>query len=609
MSEQGEKRINISLEKLKEDLKGRDYEYEIQLGRGSYSSVIQVKYLPPLQNTEGKGGNEKYAVKILPIVKDKTQGEGNTEGKTTTAKYRERELKFLKEEEYSHKNIVKYSGSWTMNINETQYLCIRMELCRVNLYVFVYNNTIKDLGKAEIIKARGPPRFYQHVFPQILRGLGFIHDLGWVHRDIHPGNILIANPNPEQITDITVKIADFGLAREIRSKLSESLTLTDGVELEELSFDVGNKLFRAPELKTNCYDYKVDLYSAGIVLYFLSRYLEEKMQWNDEIKAFKDGKRRSDDLYHQDDEHLVRLIQSLMKKRENRPTAKQALEIAKEFGESWEDIESQELVEPEEQPESKVDGSSDRRPIKEDTFNLSSLKAAIQPQQKSAWKVRKPTYPIVSEKKSASEHSTETTVPEEKSWKFFVQREGECTWNRWSVEGSALTIDDFQTAIESFSNIKPESQKLVQKRTMKDGTQELFNITYTEDFKEMFQSAEESGQEICIVVSEVPTSDVHSTETTVPEKKFLVIEDGKTTWNRCSVTGNNVTLAGLKDAIKHCLNKELEPKKLVQITDGTGRQTNINSDEHVKEMFESAEEKGIKVDIVVLDETRPDMYA
>ena len=579
------------------------------LGRGSYSLVIQVKYLLPLQDAEGKESNEKYAVKILPIVEDKTQGQGNTEGKTTTARYRERELQFLKEKGYSHENIVKYSGSWTMNIDETQYLCIRMELCRVNLSVFVYNNTIKDLGKAEIIKARGPPRFYQHVFPQILKGLGFIHDSGWVHRDIHPGNILIANPNPGQITDITVKIADFGLVREIRSKLPEPLTLTDDVELEELSFDVGNKLFRAPELKTNCYDYKVDLYSAGIVLYFLSRYLEEKAQWKDEIKAFKKGKRRSDDLYHQDDKHLVHLIQSLMKKRENRPTAKEALEIAEKFGESVAKVESQELVEPEEQPESNVDGSSYRRPIKENTFNLSSLRATIEPQQKSVWKAQKPTSPIVPEKKSTSEHSTETTVPEEKERKFFVQREGERAWNRWSVKGSAFTIDNLRTAIERFSNIKPKSQKLVQKRTMEDGTQELVNITYAQDFEEMFQSAEESDQEICIVVSEIPTSDVHSTKTIVPEKKkFSVIEDGKTIWNRCSVTGNNVTLAGLKEAIGHCLNKELDSKKLVQITESTGRQTNINSDEHVKEMFESAEEKGIKVDIVVLDETRPGMY-
>ena len=527
----------------------------MQLGTGSYS-LIQVKYLLPPQDTEGKASNGKYALKILPIVEDKTEGEGKsegegkTEGKTSTARYRERELQFLKENGYSHENIVKYSGSWTMNIDERQYLCIRMELCRVNLSVFVYNNTIKDLEKAQIIKARGPPRFYQHVFPQILEGLGFIHDSGWVHRDIHPGNILIANPNPEQITDITVKIADFGLAREIRSKLLDPLTLTDDVELEELSFDVGNKLFRAPELKTKCYDYKVDLYSAGIVLYFLSRYLEEKTQWKDEIKAFKAGERRSDDLCHQDDQHLVSLIQLLMKKRENRPTAKEALEIAREFGEPWEDVKSQELVKPEEHPESTVDGSSDRRSIKEDTLNLSSLKAAIEPQQKSAWKVRKPTSPIVSEKKSASENSTETTV------------------------------------------------------------QELVNITYAQDFEEKFQSAEKPGQEIRIVVSEIQTSDVHPTETIVPEKKkFSVIEEGETIWNRCSVTGNNITLAGLKEAIGHCLNKKLDSKKLVQITESTEGQININSDEDVKEMFESAEEKGIKVKIVVLDETRSDMYA
>ena len=570
--------------------------------------------MPPLQDTKGKGGTEKYAVKILPIVKHKTQGEGNTEGKTTTAKYRERELKFLKEKEYSHENIVKYSGSWTMNIDERQYLCIRMELCGANLRRFVYNNTIKDLGNAEIIKARGPPRFYQYVFPQILKGLDFIHDSGWVHRDIHPGNILIANLNPKQITDITVKIADFGLAREIRSKLREPVTLTDGVELEKLSLDVGNKLFRAPELftapdKTPSYDYKVDLYSAGIVLYFLSRYLQENVQWNDEIKAFRDGKRRSDILCHQDDQHLVRLIQLLMKKRENRPTAKEALEIAKEFGESWEDVKPQVLVELEEHPESTVDGSSDRRSTKEDTLNLSSLRATIEPQQESVWKARKPTSPTVPEKKSASEHSTETTVPEEEGKRFFVQREGESACKRRSVKGSAFTIDNLRTAIERFSSIKPESQKLFQKRTMEDGTQEKIDITYDEDLLEMFQSAEESGQEIRIVVSEIPTSDVHSTETTVPEKKFSVIEEGETIWNRCSVTGNNVTLARLKQAIGHRLNKEIDSKKLVQMTESTEGLININSDEDVKEMFQSAEGKGIKVKIVVSDETRPDMYA
>ena len=464
------------------------------LREGSFGHVVEAKC---------KADGKPYAIKILLLLNDKS------------AKRPKIELAFLNELKKSeqHQNVIEYCRSWIATVDKVENivrLFIQMELCSKNLRAFIYEN---DMGGPKIIKVNGPPRFYQHVFPQILNGLIFIHDkIGWVHRGIHPGNILIANPNPEQIKDITVKIAGFGSARDIRSKLLEPLTATDGEELAP-------ELFTTPDRKTPSYDYKDDLYSAGIVLYFLSRYLEEKTQWKDEIKAFKDGKRRSDVLCHKDDKHLVCLIQSLMEKRERRPTAKEALKIAKEFGESWEGVKPQKLVEFGEHPESMVDGSSDRRLIKEDTLNLSSLRATKEPQQKSARKAWKPTYTIVSEKNSASEHSTETTVP---------------------------------------------------------------------------------------------TSDLHSTQTSVPEKNFFVKEEAEIAWNRCYLTGNNVTLAGLKDAIKHCPNMKPDPKKLVQITtrtDGSEIQINVNSDKDVKKMFQSAEEEGIKVYIVVLDETRPDMYA
>ena len=81
-----------------------------------------------------------------------------------------------------------------------------MELCSVNLGEFIYEN---NMGGPEIIRADGSPRLYKKVFPQILNGLDAIHSIGWVHRNLHPGNILIANPNPQQIKDIVVKIANF----------------------------------------------------------------------------------------------------------------------------------------------------------------------------------------------------------------------------------------------------------------------------------------------------------------------------------------------------------------------------------------------------------------
>jgi len=48
---------------------------------------------------------------------------------------------------------------------------------------------------------------------QIFSGLNFMHKQGYFHRDIKPENLLLMGPE-------LVKIADFGLAREIRSKVS-----------------------------------------------------------------------------------------------------------------------------------------------------------------------------------------------------------------------------------------------------------------------------------------------------------------------------------------------------------------------------------------------------
>lgn len=45
---------------------------------------------------------------------------------------------------------------------------------------------------------------------QILQGLAYIHKHGYFHRDMKPENLLVHKDS--------VKIADFGLAREIRSK-------------------------------------------------------------------------------------------------------------------------------------------------------------------------------------------------------------------------------------------------------------------------------------------------------------------------------------------------------------------------------------------------------
>lgn len=84
---------------------------------------------------------------------------------------------------------------------------------------------------------------------QIANGLAYIHKNGFFHRDIKPENLLCRN-GPE-----TIKIADFGLTREINS----SPPYTDYVS---------TLWYRAPELllRSNNYTSAVDIWALGCVV-------------------------------------------------------------------------------------------------------------------------------------------------------------------------------------------------------------------------------------------------------------------------------------------------------------------------------------------------------
>ena len=136
------------------------------LGEGSFGKVIQVKH---------RTDKCDYAVKLMPCIPGKRE------------KYQEHELKSLTEQVKSpitHKNIVKYYDSWKCEETTPTYLCIRMELCDTSLKALLrkQKNVVDD------------PQFYQKIFPQILRGLEYLHKIHWLHRDIYLPNILLAIP-------------------------------------------------------------------------------------------------------------------------------------------------------------------------------------------------------------------------------------------------------------------------------------------------------------------------------------------------------------------------------------------------------------------------------
>ena len=83
---------------------------------------------------------------------------------------------------------------------------------------------------------------------QVLQGLAFMHKHGNFHRDMKPENLLCMGPD-------LVKIADFGLAREIRSRPP----YTDYVS---------TRWYRAPEvlLRSTMYSAPIDIWAVGCIM-------------------------------------------------------------------------------------------------------------------------------------------------------------------------------------------------------------------------------------------------------------------------------------------------------------------------------------------------------
>ncbi len=95
------------------------------------------------------------------------------------------------------------------------------------------------------------PNICLDITKQIAGGLGAIHELGVVHRDIKPGNVLIGD-------DQRMVISDFGVAKDL---IGEYKVTTPGAV-------VGTPLYISPEQVNGSHvDLRSDLYSLGVILY------------------------------------------------------------------------------------------------------------------------------------------------------------------------------------------------------------------------------------------------------------------------------------------------------------------------------------------------------
>lgn len=95
-----------------------------------------------------------------------------------------------------------------------------------------------------------------HVARQICRSLREAHELGVVHRDLKPGNILLTNRGDEN--DV-VKVLDFGLVKDVTG---------DAEDLTQQGLFMGSPKYMAPEQITGGeISARTDIYSLGVMVY------------------------------------------------------------------------------------------------------------------------------------------------------------------------------------------------------------------------------------------------------------------------------------------------------------------------------------------------------
>ncbi|KAG6976725.1 hypothetical protein JG688_00001052 [Phytophthora aleatoria] len=141
-----------------------------------------------------------------------------------------REVNSLKK--LNHPNIIKLKEV----IRENDELFFVFEYMECNLY-----DTMKKRDR------HFPESKIRNLMYQMLQGLAFMHKHSFFHRDIKPENMLVKGD--------TVKVADFGLAREIRSRPP----FTDYVS---------TRWYRAPEvlLRSTTYNSPIDAWAMGCIM-------------------------------------------------------------------------------------------------------------------------------------------------------------------------------------------------------------------------------------------------------------------------------------------------------------------------------------------------------
>ena len=225
-----------------------DYDKEKdEIGHGSYGTVYKVKK---------KETNEIRAIKLIDIEKYKKDCISNGHYLS------EKEIKdFIKSiineitimknmegKNHQNKNTVKF---YEYYYKENKEIAIVMELCDENFAKMIGDRLINN-QKFSLDEIR-------MILHQLNNSFKIMVQNKIVHRDLKPVNILVKYENVKERNNYILKMCDYGEAKILAK--TKSL----------LSKVVGTYKFMAPEimLEKKVFDLKCDLWSLGIIIYYL----------------------------------------------------------------------------------------------------------------------------------------------------------------------------------------------------------------------------------------------------------------------------------------------------------------------------------------------------
>jgi len=197
-----------------------NYIFNKELGKGAFSTVYKCNLPSKILGFDSSGN--KFAIKQIPKVKMRMR---YIEGLS-------REIKLM--QSINSENVIKL---FDVKQSENNYYLI-MEYCSGGDLERFRGKKISESGVQSIIY-------------QVSAALKTLLEKNIMHRDLKLSNLLLSSKE----SDAVIKLADFGLARELR-------------EDELANTCCGTPLYMAPEiLLRQSYNTKADLWSVGVIIY------------------------------------------------------------------------------------------------------------------------------------------------------------------------------------------------------------------------------------------------------------------------------------------------------------------------------------------------------